>query len=375
MRGRDTIRQLVVFTAVLALLALGVGLLGTGPLRGVSRADSRLVGKNAAASSGTPAMRPKRTGLKDPVRGLLDRQHYPKGFDSVIKSYVVEVPWAQLQRRPGGALVHPNPIGHALAQARAAGMRIKLRVGVGTDAPRWAKRIGGPPIPVYYTSATAGHSGVAGTIGRFWLPAFGAAYRDLQQKLAAAYDGNPTLAQVAITRCSTIFSETYLRNTRDQRNIDALLAAGFTRAADDVCHERQMLAHRAWKHTRSSLSINPYQAISSDGSVKMDLSYSLAQMAQCRRILRRRCVLENYSLSSSRITDPAYAPIYARMQRLGPPFDFQTSTMAKVGNLSDVLEYALSIGATSVELPSGYNAYTPQQLAPYQKGLRANAVG
>jgi hypothetical protein len=310
------------------------------------------------------------------VRGLLDRQHYPKGYDSVVKSFVIDVPWAQLQPTPGGPLAHPNAIDDELAQAQSAGMTVKLRVGAGVDAPDWAKRIGGDPIPMYYTAATVAHAGeLAGTIGRFWLPAFGAAYDDLQQKLAAAYDDNPTLAQVAITRCSTIFSETYLRNTKDPANANALVAAGFTRAADDVCHDEQMRSHLVWTHTRSSLTINPYQAISADGSVKQDLAYSLTQMAQCRQILGRRCVLENYSLSSSRIGDQQYGQIYATMQQLGAPFDFQTATMAKVGNLPDVLAYASSIGATSVELPSGYTEYTPGQLAPYQDALSANPVG
>jgi len=376
MRGRDTARQFIGYTAVLAALALVVGLFATGPFRGVGHADGGVTWKKSQASPHTSSTSVSASGLKAPVQGLLDRHHYPKGYDSVIKSFVVSVPWAQLQPTQGGPIVHPNPIDDALAKAQAADMTVKLRVGAGIDAPEWAKQIGGNPIPLFYTGATVKHAGdVAGTIGRFWLPAFGAAYDDLQQKLAAAYDGNPALAQVAITRCSTIFSETYLRNTKDPRNAKALLAAGFTRAADDTCHDQQMRSHLVWTHTRSSLAINAYQAISPDGSVKPDLAYSLAQMAQCRQVLGQRCVLENYSLSASRINDPTYAQIYATMQRLGPPFDFQTSTMAKVGNLLGVLAFARSIGASSVELPTGYTAFSPSQFTPFENGLSANTVG
>lgn len=375
MRGRDTARQFIGYTAVLAALALVIGLFATGPFRGVGHADGVTWKKSNASSTSTKSPASP-TALKAPVQGLLDRHHYPKGYDSVIKSFVVEVPWAQLQPTPGGPIAHPNAIDAALAQAQAAGMTVKLRVAAGIDAPQWAKQIGGNPIPLYYTGATVKHAGnVAGTIGRFWLPAFGAAYDDLQQKLAAAYDGNPALAQVAITRCSTIFSETYLRNTKDPRNAKALLDAGFTRAADDVCHDQQIRSHLVWTHTRSSLAFNAYQAISPDGSVKPDLPYTLSQMAECRQVLGQRCVLENYSLSSSRISDPQYQQIYGTMQRLGPPFDFQTSTMAKVGDLLGVLAYARSIGASSVELPTGYTTYSPSQFAPYETGLTANTVG
>jgi hypothetical protein len=357
MRAHGTARHLIGYTALLAVLALALGLFAAGPFRGTGRAD------------GT-------TQLKAPVQGLLDRHHYPKGYESVIGSFVVSVPWAQLQPTAGGPIVHPNPIDDALAKAQAAGMTVKLRVGAGIDAPDWAKQIGGDPIPMYYTNATVKHAGdLAGTIGRFWLPAYGAAYDDLQQRLAAAYDNNPALAQVAITRCSTIFSETYLRNAMSRANVDALRAAGFTRAADDVCHEQQMDSHLVWTHTRSSLAINPYQAIAADGSVKKDLAYSLAQMKECRLVLGQRCVLENYSLSAGRIKDAHYAAIYASMQQLGPPFDFQTSTFAKVGDLLSVLAYARDVGATSVELPTGYTTYSPAQLAPLQNGLSANSIG
>jgi hypothetical protein len=369
MSFRSNARQLVAYVAVLALLALGAGLLGAGPFRAIGRADSGVTWHPVTSSSGV-------LGLKEPVRGLLDRHHYPKGYETVIKSFVIDVAWADLQPTAGGPLVHPNPIDDALAQAQAAGMRVKLRVGAGINAPEWAKRIGGEPIPIYYTKATAKYAGqLAGTIGRFWLPAFGAAYDDLQQKLAAAYDDNPVLGQVAITRCSTIFSETYLRNSSEQRNVDALLAAGFTRAADDACHDQQMRSHLVWVHTRSSLTFNAYTAISADGSVKQDLPYTLSQMDECRQVLGRRCVLENYSLAWSRLSGGQYPHVYTKMQQLGPPFDFQTATMAKVGDLLGVLDYARSIGATSVELPKGYDTYAPDQLVPFDHALRANTIG
>lgn len=316
------------------------------------------------------------TGLKAPVQGLLDRNHYPKaGFPGVVRNYVVTTSWASLQPQAGGPIVHPNDIDRAIAIAREQNMGLKLRVRAGIDAPEWAKRIGGQPVLFNYTSVTTKHAGqVAGTVGHFWLPEFGAAYADLQNKLAALYDDAPEVRSVVVTRCQTIFSETYLRNTRDPRAAHRLLAAGFSRAEDDACHAEQIQAHRVWQHTRSEVAFNPYQAIQSNGSVKQDVDYALSQMDYCRDVLGQRCIIANYSISAERPNGRAYAGIYAHMEKLGAPIAFQTATFAKIGNWQKTLQWAVSSGASSVELPTGYAEWSASTLGSYAGRLTANAV-
>jgi hypothetical protein len=312
-----------------------------------------------AATPSTTTSTASSTALKAPISGLLDRQKAPTAPQNAhVRAYVVNTTWASLQPQQGGAITHPNDIDRAVNLARANGYTLKLRVRAGIDAPEWAKKLDGAPEPMTYTAATVKKAGTsAGTIGRFWTPKFGAAYDDLQTKLAAAYDGVPEIRQTDITRCSTIFAETYLRNTKDQANAKALLSAGFTRAADDVCHTEQVASHKVWQRTLSDLAMNPYQAISADGSVKKDLAYSLAEMKACRQVLGDRCVLENRSVSSSRIKDSDYTAIYAEMKRLGGPFGFQTATAAKIGDASAVLQWAAAYGARSIELPAGYQSW------------------
>lgn len=316
------------------------------------------------------------TGLKAPVQGLLDRNHYPKaGFPGVVHNYVVTTSWASLQPSPGGPIVHPNDIDRAIAIAREQGMGLKLRVRAGIDAPDWAKRIGGEPVVFNYTSVTTKHAGqVAGTVGHFWLPQFGVAYADLQDKLAALYDDAPEVRSVVVTRCQTIFSETYLRNTRDPRAARRLLAAGFTRAQDETCHAEQILAHRVWQHTRSEVAFNPYQAIEANGSVKQDVAYTEAQMDYCRQILGPRCILANYSISDERPNGRAYAEVYAHMEKLGAPIAFQTATLVKIGSWQKTLQWAVDSGASSVELPTGYADWSAATLGGYAARLTANAV-
>jgi hypothetical protein len=321
---------------------------------------------SAPASGGSTST----AGLKSPMFGLLDRHHPPTAaYKSMIKGYVVEVSWASLQPTKGGPIVHPNAIDNAVKYAQANGLALKLRVAAGLEAPNWAKTLDGSPVTFKYTAATKGKAGVvAGTVGRFWLPKFGAAYQDLQTKLAAAYDNVPQIRETDITRCATIFEETYLRNTKLPENATALVRAGFTRAQDDVCHTQQIQAHLVWKHTRSDLSFNTYQAISPDGSVKGDLAYTLAQMKYCRAVLGARCVLSNHSLSSGRIGDKDTTAIYGLMHTMMPsgPFALQTATAAKIGNWATAISSALALGVSSIELPTGYQSWSLTQLNSMQ---------
>jgi hypothetical protein len=366
---------LVVATAVLAGGCTGGG--GEPPVAqprtppGPTAATTTPATTSAATSSAAAA-----TTLKPPVQGLLDRERFPAASHrAAVPAFVVNTTWASLQPNPGGPITRPNEIDQAIDQARSSGMTLKLRVRAGIDAPQWAKQIGGPPIPIYYTESTVKRAGeLAGTIGRFWDPRFGAAYRDLQEKLATLYDGVPEIRQTGVTRCGTIFTETYLRNTRDPRNVQALLDAGFTTEADKRCHTEQIAAHSVWRLTRSGVAFNPYQAIQPDGKAVADLPYTLAQMDYCRSALGERCVLENYSLSTERLCDPEYQQIYAKMRKLGPPYDFQTATARKIGDYVQVLQWAVSFGAISVELPTGYRDWPVETLQRYGVRLVANPI-
>lgn len=324
-------------------------------------------GRAAAATT------PSATTVKPPVRGLLDRQRYPRSSVlPAIHAFVVNVPWSALQPTSNGPIVRPNAIDTALAKAKAAGMTVKLRVSGGIDAPAWVKSLGGAPVTMYYTSNNLKSAGaVAGTVPRFWTKPVMDAYAGLQAKLAAIYDSVPQVGEVTVSGCSTIYNETYLRNAMDPRNVHNLLGAGFTRTADEACHEAQLRAHLVWKATRSGVAFNAYQSIDASGRVRPDLAYTLSQMTECRTVLGARCVLENFSLSSSRLSDPTYQAIYRQMQTLGAPFAFQTASAARIGDYRSVLDYAVRVGAENVELPYGYQSWPLATLKHYDSVLRA----
>ncbi|WP_305783638.1 hypothetical protein [Symbioplanes lichenis] len=324
--------------------------------------------------------------LKDPVRGLLDRNGpAPAAYAEVVDAFVVRVTWAQLQptreagTNHGGALTTT-----AIDTALASGRPVRLRVTAGIDAPGWAKTLGGNGAALpWYTEPTGGP---VGTIGAFWSPEFGQAYANLQERLAGLYDQNSELLrEVVVSRCTTEFAEPYIRQTGQlARNRAALKAAGYTAAADEQCHRDEIAAHAVWTRTRSYLAFNPYQRITEAAgdapwTASVDPAFTRAMIDHCRTVLGARCVLGNNSLDPDRPAD--YLSLYAYMAGKGGPIGFQTATAAKICDQmspcppqkwNDTLAMALNYGAGSVELPeaaTGYTSWPIEEFPPYH-GLR-----
>jgi hypothetical protein len=323
-----------------------------------------IVGLLVGALTETPS---GAASLKPPVRGLVDRAHYSSS--SFVSGFVVNARWADIQPAKGGAIVHPNAIDTAINQAQTTGKTFKIRVTAGVDSPGWLKTATGGAVTLY----APGSGTLAGTAPRWWTPAMNTAYDDLQAKLAATYDSSPYVQEVTVDECMGVFAEPYLKDASDSRNVANLRSAGYTDTADRSCLSHEIVAHQVWQFTRSNLSFNAYQDITST-RVKPDMTFTLAQMSYCRQVLGPRCVLSNHSLSSSRISDPQFSQIYDKMKASGPPTDFQTATAAKIGDWTTVLSYALSVGANNVELPAGYTNWSSSTLTTYDQKIAANAV-
>lgn len=322
--------------------------------------------------SGTSVATPAPGQLKPVLSGLLDRTGAPlPEYYGTLAGYVVNVHWGDLQPAQGGPIAANNAIDQAIAQVRGINasahmhLGIKVRIYSGLYAPEWAKRLGGSPIPVADPQTAQN-----GTIGRFWTDAFGQAYATLQAELAAQYDQVPEVREVTISRCMTVFAEPFIRDIASPSTVQALVAAGFSAQADVGCQQGEITAHLAWHHTRSDLSFNPYQVINSDGSTGTDEGFTEQMMDYCRKILGRACVLGNNSLRTK--LPPAYVAMYAKMQSLGPPLAIQTATLGRVGDLNGTLAYAVTLGANSVELPSGYQATPATSLQDAERSLSSN---
>lgn len=321
--------------------------------------------------SGSDAGGSDASGVKPPLRGLVDQYSASATLGAPIHSFVVSADWAELQLRPNGPIVRPNVIDAALADVRARGTRspavqLKLRVFAGIGAPEWAKHLSGEPFTI--GDPTSGRNG---TVGRFWTPAFGEAYAQFQRALAKLYDRRAEISEVTISRCTTVFAEPFLRQLAYPGAADAYLEAGYTRAADRRCHTEEIEAHRVWRHTRSGLALNPYQYVSPTGRGLVDESETETMMQYCRKQLGERCVLENNSIRWPPAAN-RYSTMYAAMKRFGPPIAFQTAAAARIGDPVRTVVWAIRFGASSVELGARANAYSAHELVNLDERLTAN---
>lgn len=319
---------------------------------------------------------PAPSDLKPALGGLLDRNGVPPaGFLGALGGYVVNAYWKDLQPTAGGTLTPDNVIDRAISDVNALNaehgtqLGLKIRVFAGIWAPQWVKDLGGSAVTL-----TNPQSGGTGTIGRFWTDAFGNAYDHFVDLLAAKYDQVPVIREVTISRCTTFYDEPFIRDTSDPQDISALLDAGYTPTADENCQREEIAAATVWQHTRSDLALNPYEVIGTAGNHAVDEPFTLAMMEYCRQLLGLACVLENNSLRYPAI-GPGYEAMYASMSQLGAPICFQTATAERVGVLSETIGYAITLGASSVELPGGYQSIeTPASYSSASRLLAGNAL-
>jgi hypothetical protein len=317
---------------------------------------------------------------KPTIRGVLDRTALPTAqWQPVVNGYVLRADWSALQPVQGGDIAPNNAIDQAIAQLRTLNAqtrgtqpptRLKLRVLAGDSAPDWAKNVGGPPVLVQDSAS----SGTYDTVGRFWTPAFGAAYQDFMTKLAARYDGVPEVRDVVVSRCTLTTAEPFLRMTSDSTSVQNLRNAGFNVADDHTCHQQQVDVHKAvWLLTSSSVAFTPYQQILPT-STNVDESWTEAMIDYCRQQMGSRCVLESNSIKDPSVPrGPSYGPMYAKIAATGPPIAYQTASPNNgLTSLCNTLGWAISQGTGAVELPQAYvrdGVSTPAGMASYDKAL------
>ena len=363
MAGTRAHRRLLVVAGLLAL---------------VTACGDQTPGPTAVPSTPTPTATPATSGsgpastLKPMLHGLIDRDGpAAAAFSGVVSNFVVNVHWSDIQPAPG-PLVSNNAIDRAIVVARQmnatsghASVGIKIRFYAGVDAPNWVKQLAGGPVQVVSGSLT-------GTVGRFWTDAFGAAYTDVWTRMAQKYDSVPEIREITVSRCMTFYAETMIRDTEDAVTGQNLLNAGYTMAADKACITQEIDLGTVWLTTRIGVAFNPYQLVV-PGIHISDEFYTEQVMQHCRSQLGAQCVLENNSIRFP-LQAGLYQQMYAALIRLGAPLSFQTAALSRVGDLTQTLNWAVTVGANAVELPKGYTALPTATLASIAAALPASST-
>lgn len=191
--------------------------------------------------------------------GLCCRQGVPADVSwarTEVKGVVHDVSWSALQDAVNGPLLSSGitNVENALASATALGMWTKLRIFAGTRAPAPVKAIGGTPVSIFDPV-----DGKTGTVGRWWLPDYQAAYADLIAKVAARWNDDTRLVDVPVAGCSTVYAEPCIHQLADDPTREALYAAGLTLEKDVAAQKLSIEAHKPLTSIATSFAFNPLQ--------------------------------------------------------------------------------------------------------------------
>ena len=391
--------------ATIAAMASGAGATGFAPVASApvahhsavhatgaarSAASTKAAAKAAAAAAAAAAKRhhhPKPPVIKAQLTGLLNRTGVPPSADRPAEGGydiqgtrdargdpdVGDVSWAELQPTAGGPITANNAIDQAIADVHAWNLAnpthlegLKLRVEAGIHSPAWALNLGCACFTV--TDPT---SGTSGCCPRFWTAQFSAAYYQFEAELAAKYDAVPEIRELVMAKNTTVYNESLIRQIQSASTVAALGAAGYTTTVD----EQQQISDLAslgtyWKHTEVAFAFNPYQTASPS---TQDEAFTQQLITSGRSALGNQLVIENNSLRQTYLTGNGdYQTMYAFMTSTGGPIGFQTATLGKVGSIEAVVIGAKSMGAASVELPTGYpTQFTPAQLTTLGKSFHS----
>ncbi len=302
---------------------------------------------------------------KEPLHGLVSMGAYKfvvraedpnNTFEPINKKpgifggIVILASWRELQQSASSGLAENNTIDKALEQVREYNKRnpqkplgVKLRVWGGFVAPDWAKSLGGPIINVVHKKPR--------TVGRFWSPPYRKHWAHLQEMLAAKYDKEPLIREVAMTSCMSFTAEPFFL-PGEATVKGPLEKAGFKPAEYKSCLMEGLKDYAVWKSTNIETPLNPVHLPM--GNPKGDQEFTARYMRECRKAFGKRCIFDNHDLD----TKPAKAvlPVYAEMKKMGGPIEFQTGP-ATPKDFEGTIKYGKSIGASSIELYQDFGGF------------------
>lgn len=291
---------------------------------------------------------------KEQIKGLIDRQNTAwinqddgtpqftmdnvNQFPGLFAGVVINTSWAALQPTPTGEL-DLSTINGPLQQIADYNkqhpdrpLAVKLRVWAGANAPKWAKSLEGTPITIYRNPIPTTCTGAPTcplTVGRFWNinGEYVKAWRALQIQLAALYDKEPLIRQVAVTSCTQQTDEPFVP-TKDGTSIHNLNAAGYNDEAQKTCLKNAAsIDYAPWKKTLIDFSFNPFTYMDQRSQ---DLTVTTDIMKQCISTLKQRCIVDTQAIGKA--NQGIDTPILAAIKTYASFVNLQTAAPIAMGN-------------------------------------------
>jgi hypothetical protein len=254
-----------------------------------------------------------RAGM-EPQNDLREANAHP----GLYAGAVILATWEQLEPSPGR--FDFSAIDRGLDAVRAYNARYrqtplvaKLRIFAGLHAPGWVKALDGGPVTLHKRDASA-------PFAHFWSVPYRDAWRALQGALAARYDNDRLVAEVAVSSCSSTTAEPFIVPLTPV-NTPVLVQAGYTEAGMEACLMGAVDDYAAWRNTAVDYTFNPWRTLE-DGRPRVDASFTIQVMQAFRARFGARGVLANHGLAPE--MNPGAQTVLDAMQRLGPPIEFQT---------------------------------------------------
>lgn len=260
----------------------------------------------------------------------------------VYSGVVLQVSWQEIE--PTEGILDLSRIQDGLDAVRlynskypGSPLRAKLRVYAGWNVPEWVVRRSGSRVLLDDRNGAV-------AAARFWTPTYRAAWRTLQGLLAARYDNDPLLAEVAVSSCSTLSDEPFILPATPA-NLVRLHAAGFTDAAYKDCLRGAIVDYAPWKLTAIDYTVNPFHDTDA-GHERLDDAFTLEVLEAFRATYKDRAVLANHGLQSP--LAQRQLSLYAALRRLGPPIEFQT--ISPVVDFDASFDLGMKYRATEIEI-------------------------
>ena len=316
------------------------------------------------------------SGLKEIGAGLYLKDAMPSAGMDFIDHVVVTGDWTEFEQGdqnftgPGWARLN-EMLDNEL-------VKVRLRIQAGRGAPRFVKKLGGPPVSgdgvdcseeggvAIAKNATTG-DGLAkaasrGCVPYFWTDTVLGQYEQLMQEVARRYESNPRLLDVVDSACMTFFAEPFIRAGRSGTTNARLFEAGLNEETDEACHRRSLQIHdRAFPTTRVSLATHSTWQIVSDPEVAragVTLSWDRQKtlLEDLRRQYGAKLVLQNNGLGGNEgCRTGARAPDshFCWLAQVSPPKGFQTEGGSRLSSrgydVLDAVGRAVEMGACFVE--------------------------
>ena len=257
---------------------------------------------------------------RKPINDMAELFAHP----GVYKGGVINVMWKQLEPNPEAFDFGSIDAGlRALAKYNAVHPSTpavgKLRVWSGPNVPAWIMPLTGGP---YNVEGGHGELQIAG----YWTAEYKKAWTALQTALAARYDADPLVGEVASSSCSSATDESFIypKGVESQKS---MRAHGFDDAAERACLLGMADDYDAWKLTPIDETFSPYIETDTKPNHRDD-SFTIKAMRVWREHFGERGVISNHSVQDP-ITDNL-KPIFAQLKEVGRPMELQTASQGVI---------------------------------------------